>query len=132
MRASPLAHPTAARERRLSLGALARGTPAWAITAVLGLGYVIAAPPSTDLAAAAYRSDLFARTGLVLWDNGWYGGHHLLAYSLLAPALGALLGPQLLAALSMSAANSAVATVIDSAASSCGPTSAPSAGASSE
>ena len=54
-----------------------------------------------DLAAAGYRSDLFARVGFTLWDNGWYGGHHLLAYSLLAPALGALIGPQPLAALSM-------------------------------
>jgi hypothetical protein len=54
------------------------------------------APPAADLAAATYRSDLFARAGLTLWDNGWYGGHHLLAYSLLSPALGALLGPRLL------------------------------------
>jgi hypothetical protein len=113
MRASPLAHPAAARERQLSLGALARATPAWAITAVLGLAYVIAAPPSTDLAAAAYRSDLFARTGLILWDNGWYGGHHLLAYSLLAPALGALVGPQLLAALSMTIATALFTALIE-------------------
>jgi hypothetical protein len=41
---------------------------------------------------------------LSLWDNSWYGGHHLLAYSLLAPALGALIGPQLVAALSMTLA----------------------------
>ena len=53
---------------------------------------MIVAPLSADLAAAGYRSDLFARAGFTLWDNGWYGGHHLLAYSLLAPALGALLG----------------------------------------
>ena len=112
MTASPLAHPAAARERQLGLGALARATPAWAITAVLGLAYVIAAPPSTDLAAAAYRSDLFARAGLVLWDNSWYGGHHLLAYSLLAPALGTLLGPQLLAALSMTIATALFAALI--------------------
>ena len=42
--------------------------------------------------------------GLSLWDNAWYGGHHLLAYSVLAPALGALLGPRLLAAASMTVA----------------------------
>jgi hypothetical protein len=113
MTTSPLAAPAAAPERRLSLGSLARATPAWAITAVLGLAYVIAAPPSTDLAAAAYRSDLFARTGLVLWDNGWYGGHHLLAYSLLAPALGALIGPQLLAALSMTLATALFTALIE-------------------
>ena len=78
-----------------------RALPAWALTALLALAYVIAAPPSSDLAAASYRSALFAGQGLTLWDNSWYGGHHLLAYSLLAPALGALLGPQLLAALAM-------------------------------
>src|ERR1017187_956220 len=58
-------------------------------------------PPPPALAAAAYRSDLFSRVGFTLWDNSWYGGHHLPAYSVLAPALGAWIGPQLLAALSM-------------------------------
>jgi hypothetical protein len=82
----------------------ARALPAWAIVAACGVAFVIAAPPSSDLAAAGYRSDLFSRAGLTLWDNGWYGGHHLLGYSLLAPALGALLGLQVLAALSMTAA----------------------------
>ena len=67
--------------------------PAWTLTAVLGLVYLILAPPSPDLAAASYRSDLFSRDGFTLWDNAWYGGHHLLAYSLLAPALGALRRP---------------------------------------
>jgi hypothetical protein len=74
------------------------------LTAALAVAYLIAAPPSTDLSAAGYRSDLFTRAGFTLWDNGWYGGHHLLAYSVLAPALGSLLGPQLLAALSMTLA----------------------------
>ena len=52
-------------------GAIARvrGAPAWTITALGGLLYVIAAPPSTDLAAAAYRSNLFSRVGFTLWDN---------------------------------------------------------------
>jgi hypothetical protein len=90
-----------------------RMPPAWTITAGLGLVYLILAPPSTDLAAAAYRSQLFAHAGLTLWDNSWYGGHHLLAYSLLAPALGAVLGPQLLTALSMTAAAALFAALID-------------------
>jgi hypothetical protein len=89
-----------------------RRAPAWAITAGFGLIYVILAPQSSDLAAAAYRSDLFARAGFTLWDNSWYGGHHLLAYSLLAPALGALVGPQLLAALSMTIATALFAALI--------------------
>ena len=84
--------PAPARARRL-----ARIAP-WrlgvAIAAPLSLAYLIVAPPSADLAAATYRSDLFARAGLTLWDNGWYAGHHLLGYSVLAPAVGALLGPR--------------------------------------
>jgi hypothetical protein len=87
--------------------------PAWTIAAALALVYVILAPPSGDLAAASYRSDLFAHAGLTLWDNSWYGGHHLLAYSLLAPALGALIGQQLLAALSITSASALFAALIE-------------------
>ncbi|HEX3909688.1 MAG TPA: hypothetical protein VHW67_03160 [Solirubrobacteraceae bacterium] len=96
--ADPAATPPgrAWRTRRLS---------PWWLTAAFGVAYVIVAPLSTDLAAAGYRSDLFSRAGLTLWDNGWYGGHHLPAYSLLAPPLGALLGPQLLGALAMTLAS---------------------------
>jgi hypothetical protein len=95
-------------------GVLARvaRAPAWTITAVLGLAYVIAAPPTADLAAASYRSYLFGREGFTLWDNAWYGGHHLPAYSLLAPALGWLVGPPLLAAVSMTAAAALFAALI--------------------
>jgi len=85
---------------------------AWLITVTLGLLYVIVAPASPDLAAASYRSNLFSRVGFTLWDNSWYGGHHLPAYSLLAPALGALIGPQPLAALSMTAATALFALLI--------------------
>jgi len=86
--------------------------PAWTITAVLGVAYVLAAPPSSDLAAASYRSYLFGREGLALWDNAWYGGHHLIAYSLFAPPLGWLIGPQLLAALSMTIATALFAALV--------------------
>jgi len=74
------------------------------LTALLAVAYLIVAPQSPDLAAASYRSHLFSQLGFTLWDNSWYGGHHLPAYSLLAPALGAAIGPALLAALSMTAA----------------------------
>jgi hypothetical protein len=86
--------------------------PAWAITAGLAVVYLIAAPPSPDLAAASYRSSLFSRVGFTLWDNSWYGGHHLLAYSVLAPPLGALIGPQPLAAISMILATALFASLI--------------------
>jgi hypothetical protein len=87
--------------------------PAWAFTAAFALLYAIVAPLSTDLAAAGYRADLFSRAGFTLWDNGWYGGHHLLAYSVLAPALSALLSPQVLAALSVTAAVALFTALID-------------------
>lgn len=67
--------------------------------------YLLLSPPSADLAAATYRSDLFSRVGFTVWDNGWYAGHALPAYSLLSPALGAWLGPRLLLALSALAAS---------------------------
>jgi len=67
---------------------------ALAVAIPLALAYVLIAPPAGDLAAATYRSDLFARVGFALRDNGWYAvhGHYLPGYSLLSPALGALFG----------------------------------------
>ncbi|HEV3070266.1 MAG TPA: hypothetical protein VGY76_02430 [Solirubrobacteraceae bacterium] len=73
-----------------------------AVAVPLALLYLIIAPPAADLAAATYRSDLFARAGFALRDSGWYAvhGHYLPGYSLIAPALGALLGVRVLLALS--------------------------------
>jgi hypothetical protein len=93
-----------------------RGAPHWAaatpLAALGAIGYLLISPQSPDLAAASYRSHLFSLEGLTLWDNSWYGGHHLLAYSLLAPALGAAIGPALLAALSMVAATALFAVAL--------------------
>jgi len=99
------AAPLAERAARHDALAPLRRLPAWTLTALLALAYLLIAPQSPDLAAASYRSDLFGRVGFTIWDNSWYGGHHLPAYSLLAPALGAAIGPALLAALSMVAAS---------------------------
>jgi hypothetical protein len=87
--------------------------PAWTITAALAVVYLLLAPQSPDLAAASYRSSLFSSAGFTLWDNSWYGGHHLLAYSVLAPALGALIGPQPLAAISMVGATALFERLLD-------------------
>lgn len=46
----------------------------------------------SDTPAAEYRVSLFRQYGLVLWDDQWYGGHHLLGYSLLFPPLAGLVG----------------------------------------
>jgi|GEM_PF-6572116 len=59
---------------------------------LLGSGVAVALwaalqPPTADLAAQVYRAGLFERTGRILWDNNWFGGHHLPGYSLLTPWL---------------------------------------------
>lgn len=85
---------------------------ALAVALPIALAYLAIAPVSADLAAASYRSYLFAHFGLTLWDNGWYGGHHLLAYSLLSPALGAPFGPRLPQAISTVLASVLFASLI--------------------
>jgi hypothetical protein len=45
-----------------------------------------------DIPAQVYRVSLFRSHGWVLWDNGWYGGHYSLPYSVLFPAIGAVIG----------------------------------------
>ncbi len=84
--------------------AAAARLPPWALATALAAAYLALDPRTSDLAAQEYRSGLFAREGFVLWDNGWYGGHHVPAYSLLFPPLGALLGPRLTGALAAVAA----------------------------
>jgi hypothetical protein len=74
--------------------------PAWAPAAVLAAVVLVLGPRSADLAAQDYRAQL----GLVLWDDGWYGGHHMPGYSVLFPPLAALLGPRLVGALAAVAA----------------------------
>jgi hypothetical protein len=91
----------------------------WAIALLVALplvaAYLIVAPPAGDLAAAGYRSDLFARVGFTTWDTGWYAahGHWLPAYSLLSPGLGALLGVRLLLGLSALGASALFALIAE-------------------
>ena len=61
--------------------------PAWVLAAVLAAAYLIVQPPSADLAAQLYRTELFEREGFAIWDNAWYAGHHLPGYSVLFPPL---------------------------------------------
>ncbi len=74
------------------------------VVALGALAYLVLAPASADLAAQEYRADLVRRAGLAIWDNGWYGGHHTPAYSVLFPPLGAILGVRLAGALAAVAA----------------------------
>jgi hypothetical protein len=74
------------------------------VAAALGAVYLITNPDSADHAAQVFRSDLFGREGFSLWDNLWFGGHHLPGYGFLLPALGALIGPRLVGVLATVAA----------------------------
>ena len=69
------------------------------VAAMLAASYVIISPPSLDLAAHLFRAQLFRDQGFGLWNNFWYAGHHIVGYSLLFPAVSAVLSPQLAAAL---------------------------------
>jgi hypothetical protein len=87
--------------------------PCVVLAAVLGAVYLAVAPPSADLAAAVFRSDLFADHGFVTVNEAWYGGHHVPAYSVLMPPLGALLGPRLVAALAVVVAAGLFAALVE-------------------
>ena len=70
-----------------------------ALAAVLAVAYLIVAPTGADLPAQLLRVKLFGAEGFGIWNNWWYGGHNVTAYSVLFPPLAWLLAPQLLAAL---------------------------------
>src|SRR5438270_3301187 len=70
-----------------------------AVASCLSALWLILGPRTPDLAAQVYRSALFIKDGFMVWDNQWYGGHHVPGYSLLFPPLAALLGPRLVGAL---------------------------------
>jgi hypothetical protein len=70
-----------------------------ALAAVLAIAYLIIQPTGADLPAQLLRVKLFGAEGFGIWNNWWYGGHDVTAYSVLFPPLAWLLTPQLLAAL---------------------------------
>jgi hypothetical protein len=90
-----------ARSRR---GPRVDGLPT--VAAVVGVAGVLAVLAITlgwrgsDLPAQIFRADLFRQDGFVLWNSQWFGGHALLGYSVIAPAISALFGPLALGALS--------------------------------
>jgi hypothetical protein len=71
------------------------------LAALLAIAYLILEPSSLDLAAQAFRADLFDSHGLLIWNNYWYAGHYLLGYSVLFPPLGALVGIRVVGALAV-------------------------------
>ncbi|MDX6717838.1 MAG: hypothetical protein QOJ63_92 [Solirubrobacteraceae bacterium] len=82
------------------------------VVAALGAAtYLLLEPASADLAAQTYRVGLVRTAGPGLWDNGWFGGHHTPAYSLLSPPLGAAIGVRLAGALAALAASALFALI---------------------
>src|SRR3954453_9342493 len=63
--------------------------------AIVGVVYMLAQPATADMAAHSYRAWLFQHEGLTVWNAQWYGGHHVLGYSLLFAPLAAKAGPAL-------------------------------------
>lgn len=84
-----------------------------ALAAIPALLYVAVQPPTADLAAQTYRTQLFGRLGFTAWDGSWYGGHHVPGYSVLFPPLGWLLGPALAGALASVIAAAAFAALAE-------------------
>jgi hypothetical protein len=75
--------------------------PAVALSSGLCLLMIAWSPPVGDLAAQVFRTELFQRAGLAIWNGSWYGGHYTLTYSVLFPPLAALLGPQVVGGLAV-------------------------------
>src|SRR4029077_334458 len=86
--------PHSGRRAWLTAGISPSAAAALAI-AILALGW-----KGSDLPAQIFRADLIKRYGFVLWNMQWYGGHPTLDYSVISPALGALVGPMALCAVS--------------------------------
>src|SRR4051795_1537352 len=72
-----------------------------ALSAALAAAMLAWNPQVGDLAAQVFRTELFERGGLAIWNGSWYGGHYTLTYSFLFPPLASLLGPQAVGALSV-------------------------------
>ncbi len=97
-----VAHRTPAdlRSRRAGVSRVA-GAPLGLIvwTAALIALWLAVDPRTPDLAAQVYRVGVYRELGFAVWDEHWYGGHSLPAYSLLFPPLASLVGMRTVAAL---------------------------------
>jgi hypothetical protein len=79
--------------------------PAVGLSAALAAAMFAWNPQVGDLAAQVFRTELFQRGGLAIWNGSWYGGHYTLTYSVLFPPLAALLGPRLVGAIAVIASS---------------------------
>src|ERR1700680_4379333 len=63
-----------------------------ALAVALALVAILTHAQGVDVGAATYRVELFARSGLTLWDSQWYGGHWTFNYSVIFAPIGWLTG----------------------------------------
>ncbi len=67
--------------------------------ALAAIAYLLVRPATADMAAHAFRAWLFDTEGMTVWNAQWYGGHHVLGYSMLFAPLAAWPGPAWVGAL---------------------------------
>lgn len=67
-------------------------TGPWAWTLVAGTLVILAGRLGPDWPAQEFRTWLARHAGLQAWNDQWYGGHALPGYSVLFPAISAVLG----------------------------------------
>jgi hypothetical protein len=72
--------------------------------ALAAIAYLAIRPATADMAAHAFRAWLFDTEGMTVWNAQWYGGHHVLGYSMLFAPLAAWPGPAWVGALGAIAA----------------------------
>jgi hypothetical protein len=75
--------------------------------ALAALVYLLIQPATADMAAHAFRAWLFDTQGMTVWNAQWYGGHHVLGYSMLFAPLAAWPGPAWVGAISAVVATAA-------------------------
>jgi hypothetical protein len=75
--------------------------------ALAGALYLAIRPPTADMAAHEFRAWLFDTEGMTVWNAQWYGGHHVLGYSMLFAPLAAWPGPAWVGVLGAIAATAA-------------------------
>ena len=59
---------------------------------LLSVVYLVISPMTADHGAQVFRVALFDADGPAIWNNFWFGGHHLPGYSVLSPAIGSWIG----------------------------------------
>jgi hypothetical protein len=80
---------------------------------VLAVAYLLAPPMGTDLSAQVAHADFFQRYGLTPVDLGWYGGTGQFGYSLVSPAVMALIGVRVTGAVALVVSVVAFAALLD-------------------